>query len=297
MGGISDYATSVKKNGDTYDKNSLSTRLAVRPALWISAGSTSNAAPAPDPSVSTAQIRREPEKTPLKAPEKPTVKTPVQEKLSVQEHTKIKEKPSVSFSQEKPAEKNYAEKNTVNTSGIGRKSDVSMEHTGAGEKLRDSNKHQESKHPNFDSLSSGSRTQKPDTAEAPQKSPTAAPTAPVSRAEEKPLNNLSSPPSQKNTAADKSPVAGNNRASGATGMISGTEAAVSAGSGMITINNDDTINMTINTGFDSAANPNYAYKVILYNRLNYYGYDSGEKLYESVSGSFPVSERSIWRQF
>ena len=48
MGGISDYATSVKKNGDTYDKNSLSTRLAVRPALWISAGSASNAAPAPD---------------------------------------------------------------------------------------------------------------------------------------------------------------------------------------------------------------------------------------------------------
>ena len=240
MGGISDYATSVKKNGDTYDKNSLSTRLAVRPALWISAGATSNAAPAPGPAVATAQIRREPEKTPLKAPEKPTVKTPVQEKLSVQEHTKIKEKPSVSFSQEKPAEKNYAEKNTANTSGIGRKSDVSMEHTGAGEKLRDSNKHQESKHPNFDSLSSGSRTQKPDTAEAPQKSPTAAPMAPVSRAEEKPLNNLSSTPSQKNTAADKSPVAGNNRASGATGMISGTEAAVSAGSGMIIINNDDT---------------------------------------------------------
>ena len=49
----------------------------------------------------------------------------------------------------------------------------------------------------------------------------------------------------------------------------------------VTTNSDDTINMTIDTGFDSAANPNYAYKVILYNRLDYYGYDSGEKLYES----------------
>lgn len=47
-----------------------------------------------------------------------------------------------------------------------------------------------------------------------------------------------------------------------------------------TKNADDTINLTINTGFDSTTNPNYAYKVELHEKLSYNGY-THEKLYES----------------
>ncbi len=49
----------------------------------------------------------------------------------------------------------------------------------------------------------------------------------------------------------------------------------------ITKNQDDSINMTINTGFDSTAHPNYVYTVELYEKTDYYGNDSLTKLYES----------------
>ena len=61
----------------------------------------------------------------------------------------------------------------------------------------------------------------------------------------------------------------------------------------VTSNQDGTINMTIDTGFDSTAYPNYAYKVELHEKLSYNGY-THEKLYESdYSTSSSVSFSNV----
>ena len=49
----------------------------------------------------------------------------------------------------------------------------------------------------------------------------------------------------------------------------------------ITKNADDTINMTIQTGFDSESYPNNAYKIVLYDKTDYNGYEDGNLAYES----------------
>lgn len=49
----------------------------------------------------------------------------------------------------------------------------------------------------------------------------------------------------------------------------------------VTKNDDETVNVTIDTGFDNTEYPNYAYKLYVYNDTNFYDYDNGDLVYES----------------